>query len=288
MREGTITLADGRTVAYADYGRPDQAPLVYCHGGPGNRQEPRLMSDVPGAAGFRVIAIDRPGYGRSTPQPGRTIGGWVAEALAVVDTLGIDRFFTIGCSTGGAYALALAAKSDRVLGAIACCAVSDMRWTEGKSMVHGAQPAWNAPDRETAQAVVEAAMGVDGGRIRTNLQYAELAATDRNLLADSGFAAAFFGPLPDVFAFRGAGYADDRIADRDGWTTFDVTAIRCPVVVLHGDSDTFVPIAHAEHTARIIPGAELRIVADLGHFSIMLQIPTVARELAARATVMAT
>jgi pimeloyl-ACP methyl ester carboxylesterase len=287
MKEGTLTLADGRTVGYADYGIRGQLPIVHCHGGPSNRQEPLLVPEEARRAGLRFIGIDRPGYGRSTPQPGRTIGGWVPDALAVVDALNIDRFLVVGCSTGGAYALALASRSDRVLGAIACCAVSDMRWPEGKAMVHGAQPVWNAPDRDTAQGIVETAMGADGGRIRTNLQDAELAATDRDLLADPEFAATYFGTLPDVFAFRGAGYTDDRLADRDGWTTFDVGAIRCPVVVLHGASDTFVPVAHAYHTASLVPGAELRIVDALGHFSILLQVEPAARELASRVAAVA-
>ena len=45
----------------------------------------------------------------SSVQPGRTIGGWVPDALAVADHLGIEQFVTAGTSTGGAYALALAA-----------------------------------------------------------------------------------------------------------------------------------------------------------------------------------
>ena len=57
-------------------------------------------------AGLRIIGIDRPGYGLSAPQPGRTIAGWVPGALAVADYLGIGQFAAVGTSTGGAYALA--------------------------------------------------------------------------------------------------------------------------------------------------------------------------------------
>ena len=138
MKSGTIRTSDGRTVGFADYGTPDQTPVVWCHGGPGSRLEPSFVADAAARAGLRLIGIDRPGYGRSTAQPGRTIGGWVPDAIAVVDHLGIDRFVTFGVSTGGAYALALAAASPRVIGSVACCAVSDMRWAEGKAM--------NAPD----------------------------------------------------------------------------------------------------------------------------------------------
>jgi pimeloyl-ACP methyl ester carboxylesterase len=103
---------------------------------------------APAAArlGLRLIWIDRPGYGRSTPEIGRTIGGWVPDALAVVDHLGIDRFVSVGASTGGAYALALAAQSRRVIGAVACCALTDMRWSDGRDMIPSAHPVWAGAD----------------------------------------------------------------------------------------------------------------------------------------------
>lgn len=128
MKNGTISVKDGRTVGFADYGSPTQTALLWCHGGPGNRLEPSFVAEAAVRAGIRPIGIDRPGYGLSSPQPGRTIGGWVPDALAVLDHLGIDRFLTLGMSTGGAYAIALASHSSRVIGAVACGAVSDMRW----------------------------------------------------------------------------------------------------------------------------------------------------------------
>ena len=121
MREGLITVSNGRRVAFADYGTRGQTPVLWCHGGPGSRWEPEICAAAADQAGLRLIGIDRPGYGRSTPQPGRTIGGWVPDALAVADHLGIDRFVSVGASTGGAYALALAAASRRVMGTVACC-----------------------------------------------------------------------------------------------------------------------------------------------------------------------
>ena len=91
-------------------------------------------------AGLRLVGIDRPGYGLSTPQPGRTIAGWVPDALAVAAHLGIDRFVTVGVSTGGAYALGVAAVApDSVLGVVACCSVTDMR--HGPARVDHESPA---------------------------------------------------------------------------------------------------------------------------------------------------
>jgi pimeloyl-ACP methyl ester carboxylesterase len=137
MREGTITVKDGRSVGFADFGTADQTAVLWCHGGPGCRLEPESVASSAREAGLRLIGIDRPGYGTSTPQPGRSIGGWVSDAIAVLDHLAIDRFVSVGVSTGGAYALALAASSNRVIASVACCALTDMRWDEGKAMVPG-------------------------------------------------------------------------------------------------------------------------------------------------------
>ena len=97
--------------------------VLWCHGGPGSRLEPAALAPAAAEAGLRIIGIDRPGYGLSSPNPERTIADWVPDGLAVADALGIDQFVTVGCSTGGAYALALAALVPaRVLGVVACCA----------------------------------------------------------------------------------------------------------------------------------------------------------------------
>lgn len=75
-----------------------------------------------------------------------------------------------------------------------------------------------------------------------------------------------------MFAQGLEGYTDDRLADGPGWVTFDVSAIRCPVTVLHGGNDRIVGVIHAHHTAGLVPNANLVIFDDLGHFSITTKV----------------
>jgi pimeloyl-ACP methyl ester carboxylesterase len=271
MREGTLTLGDGRSVGFADYGSPGQTGVLYCHGGPGSRLEPQAIAAAASEAGFRIVGIDRPGYGSSTPQPGRTIGGWPHDGLAVADHLGIDRFLAVGASAGGAYALAAAAPA-RALGVVACCALTDMRWAEGKAMMSGEATAgiWKAKDRAAAIRIATDQFGADGTKMMTELNAGPpLPASDLAVFSDPAALAGFAAAFPVMFAHGPQGYADDRIADGPGWGSFDVAALRCPVIVLHGGSDTIVPVAHAHHTAEIVPGAKLRVIEELGHFSIV-------------------
>jgi pimeloyl-ACP methyl ester carboxylesterase len=284
VQDGTIRLADGRAVGYADYGSPAQTAVLWCHGGPGSRVEPAYLASPARESGLRLVGIDRPGYGQSTPRPGRSIAGWAPDALAVADELGIGQFAAVGTSTGGAYALALAALAqDRVLGVVACCSMTDTRWPEGRatmSQVH-THAVWDAPDRAAALAAAVDAHGENGSKLRADGMAPALAPSDRALFRDPGWAQYAAVAFRAMFAQGLEGYTDDRLADGCGWVSFDISAIRCPVIVLHGRSDRIVDVIHAQHTADLISGAALLVVDDLGHFSITAEvIPAVRRLLA--------
>jgi pimeloyl-ACP methyl ester carboxylesterase len=278
VQDQTIRLASGRTVGFADYGSAWDTAVLWCHGGPGCRLEPAYLQREASEAGLRIVGIDRPGYGLSTPQPGRTIAGWVPEALAVADYLGIGQFAAVGVSTGGAFALALAALApERVLGVVACCSMTDTRWPEGRATMSRphTHAVWEAPDRAAALAAAVDAHGENGSKMRGGGMAAALAPSDLALFRDPEWMKAAMAEFPAMFAHGLEGYTDDRLADGPGWVGFDVASIRCPVTVLHGGSDRMVDVIHARHTAELVPGAELVIFDDLGHFSIMTKvIPT--------------
>jgi pimeloyl-ACP methyl ester carboxylesterase len=275
VQDQTIRLASGRTVGFADYGIRDATAVLWCHGGPGSRLEPAYLRREAAEAGLRIIGIDRPGYGLSTPQPGRTIAGWVPEALAVADHLGIGRFAAVGISTGGAFALALAVLApERVLGVVACCSMTDTRWPEGRATMSRphVHAVWEAPDRAAALAAATDAHGEGGSKMRGSGMAAALAPSDVALFGDPEWMKAAVAQFPAMFAHGLEGYTDDRLADGAGWVSFDVTSIQCPVTVLHGGSDRMVDVSHARHTAELVPGAELVIFDDLGHFSIVTKV----------------
>jgi pimeloyl-ACP methyl ester carboxylesterase len=271
----TIQLADGRAVGFVDYGSPTATAVLWCHGGPGSRAEPAYLGPESRRAGLRIIGIDRPGYGLSTPRPGRTIADWAPDALAVADHLGIGQFVTVGISTGGAFALALAALApERVLGVVACCSMTDARWPEGRATMSRphTHAVWDAPDRAAALAAAIDAHGEDGGKMRGDGMAAGFAPSDVEFFRDPGWMREATAAFRAMFAQGLEGFTDDRLADGPGWVSFDVTAIRCPVTVLHGRSDRIVNVIHAYHTAELIPSAELLVFDDLGHFSITTKV----------------
>jgi pimeloyl-ACP methyl ester carboxylesterase len=232
---------------------------------------------------LRLIGLERPGYGVSTPRPARTIASCVPDALAVADALGIGRFFTVGVSTGGAYALATAAIApDRVRGVVACCALTDLRNEDVKKQMV-AMTEWSrifeATSREEALELAAGQFGADGSLLLDPAQMADqnitLAPADMQMFTDPAFLTAMVAAGPAMFTWGVQGYADDRLADGPGWGSFDVEAVRCPVVVLHGEADTVCPVMNAFATAEVVPNAELHITTADGHFSIVRHVPGV-------------
>ena len=80
MSGTTIQLRDGRTIGYAEFGDPQGTPVLWCHGGPGSRIESSTLGPAAAELGLRLVGIDRPGYGKSTPMPGRTPPSPIVEA----------------------------------------------------------------------------------------------------------------------------------------------------------------------------------------------------------------
>jgi len=119
LRDSSTHLPDGRLLAYAEWGDPNGRPVFLFHGMPGSRL---FFPDPVGAAEARVraITVDRPGMGRSDPQPGHRVADWPRDVVALAGELGLHRFGVIGWSAGTAYAFACAAViPERLTGAAA-------------------------------------------------------------------------------------------------------------------------------------------------------------------------
>lgn len=120
----TMTLPDGRTLAYIECGYPAGKPVFCFDGWPSSRLAALLMDSAGHTAGVRVIGVDRPGMGQSSVQPRRRVLDWPDDVAALADALGIRQFGVVGISGGGPYALACAYKIPERLAA--CGVVSSV------------------------------------------------------------------------------------------------------------------------------------------------------------------
>lgn len=109
-QDRVITLTDGQKLGYAEFGVPTGSPVLFFHGSPGSSYIHADMAGIAAQRGIRLIAVDRPGYGLSSLQPGRTMLDWPDDITALTAALGLERFAIIGFSGGSPYALACAYK----------------------------------------------------------------------------------------------------------------------------------------------------------------------------------
>lgn len=110
-----MTLSDGREMSYAIYGHPQGKPLVALHGSADSRLTWQLLDADARQAGVRLIAPDRPGFGRSPYNPGRTTVDHAHDVVELADHLDLEHFDVISISGGLVFGLAAAwAHPDRV------------------------------------------------------------------------------------------------------------------------------------------------------------------------------
>lgn len=99
VREFDVALDDGRTLHADDAGgRADALTIVWHHGTPNIGAPPAPLFTIADRLGLRWVSYDRPGYGGSTPHPGRDVASAAGDVAAVADALGVDRFATSSAS----------------------------------------------------------------------------------------------------------------------------------------------------------------------------------------------
>jgi pimeloyl-ACP methyl ester carboxylesterase len=104
----SLSLGGERVLTYSINGDPVGLPLLYLHGAPSSRLEAGVIHGLAAENKILLISPDRPGFGGSTPVPGRTIVDHTRDVTALLDHLRIKKAGIIGGSGGGPYALACA------------------------------------------------------------------------------------------------------------------------------------------------------------------------------------
>jgi pimeloyl-ACP methyl ester carboxylesterase len=276
LTEIDLVLPEGRSLHAYDTG-PDAAELVvfWHHGTPNVGRPPEPLFPASERLGIRWISYDRPGYGPSTPRPGRDVASAAGDASAVADALGVNRFAVIGHSGGAPHALACAALlPDRVLAAVVGAGLAPYE-AEGLDWFDGM-----APGAETS---LRAALQGREAKERYEASAGE---------GDIGFIPAdftalqgewsWFGPIVNAAMANGpGGLVDDDLAYVAPWG-FDLADVRAPALVIHGGSDRAVPASHGRWVAERLPNAELWLRPEDGHISVLRSAPAALEWVRAR------
>lgn len=267
-----LKLSDGRDIAWEEQGDPNGATLLSLHGSPGSRLNRAPIHDRLTEANIRQITYDRPGYGYSTPQPGRRVVDVAADVEALLDELGLDRVAVSGGSGGGPHALALAtARPARCT--VVHCDVGVAPYTlMGEAFLDGMDPKNVSRFRAALQGreACAAAFGPDLEEIVTQARtdpgnvFADMAMpeSDRAVLRELG------NSITAGFVEAGRqgpwGFVDDFIAIAAPWG-FDPADASAPVIIEYGRTDVNVPASHGDWLVENVPHVEVRAHETGGH-----------------------
>jgi pimeloyl-ACP methyl ester carboxylesterase len=261
-RRGVLDVAPERQMAWSEWGAEDGAPVLFS---PGAATSGSLgfAAGVVERLGARLIAVDRPGLGRSDPAPGRTLLDTAADIRALAAALALERPAIIGFSQGAPLALACAA-------ADAVSAVALVSGTDELAgpMLRGMLPAEVRQLVELAESDPPAAEALFRGMM-TPAMLKEMVRgspeADLAVYLAPAFAAAFASAVDEGFAQGPDGYARDTLLVMQRWP-FDPAEIRQPVHLWYGslDASPFHSLDFGASLARRIPSATRTVLEGAG------------------------
>ncbi|HEX4291730.1 MAG TPA: alpha/beta fold hydrolase [Trebonia sp.] len=279
----TVQTTDGRVLAVEEAGDPAGRPVLVQGGTPGSRLLYGPHAGDAAKRGLRLIGYDRPGYGGSSPQPGRTVADCAADVRAICADLGIGRLAMWGAAGGGPHVLACAALLPDLVVAAATLASLAPFDADGLDYFDGMAPE-NVDDMVlflTDEAAARAKTDRDRAEILDEAADDAASAADHNGADEAGpmlpavDVAAIEGGLGDFFALA---MRDGLAPGSEGWWEdncmirpwgFSLSDITVPVLLLHGRQDVFVPFGHGQWLAGHIPGVKAMLLDDDGHLSLL-------------------
>jgi pimeloyl-ACP methyl ester carboxylesterase len=260
VRLGESALSDGRLLGWAEWGPLDGAPVLLCPGAATSRWLGFGAGAVE-ALGVRLVSVDRPGLGVSTPAPGRTFSDFAGDIRQLCAQRGLGRPVVVGNSQGAPFALACAAEG--VASALALVSAAD------EVAAPEFAPVLNADLRGLVERVVRDPVGAEEffagftADAMWDMVMTGSPGCDLAVYQDPAFAAGYRRALNEAFAQGAAGYARDTVLAMGRWP-FALDAITVPVDIWYGERDTSHSPDNGARLAARMPGARHHVVPEAG------------------------
>jgi pimeloyl-ACP methyl ester carboxylesterase len=262
-RDSSVRLSDGRELAYAEYGDRTGVPIFHFHGMPGSRLQGQHFDAAASVLGVRVIAVDRPGYGRSDPAPGHSILDWADDVAQLADDLGLRTFAVSGHSAGGAYALACAVRMPQRVRHVLLLSAAAPRGDYARSLGRVRRLVELCSQAVFPFIAVPVLWMIEQG-VRWTPARRMPRFVDRRVLSRPEMKVALREETLEGFrqGLRG-GMRDARLIAR-AWG-FGVEEVEQTADLWHGEADTIVPVGVGRFYASELRRCRARFVAGEGH-----------------------
>ena len=255
-----VTTKDGTQIFYKDWGPKDAQPIVFHHGWPLSADDWDTQMLFFLANGYRVVAHDRRGHGRSAQvSDGHDMAHYAADAAAVVDHLDLRDAVHIGHSTGGGQVAAYVARHGLPAGRVAKAV-----------LVSAVPPIMLKTERYPGGLPIEVFDGLRAGLAANRAQFFRDVAAGPFYGFNRPGAKVDEGVIDNWWRQGMMGSAKAHYGGIKAFSetdqTDDLKAITVPTLVLHGDDDQIVPYKNAGVLqAEILPNATLKIYEGFPH-----------------------
>ncbi|WP_405581785.1 alpha/beta fold hydrolase [Streptomyces sp. NBC_01092] len=297
---GSVKSGDGKRLLFFETsGDPKGHPVFLLHGTPGSRVGPRPRTSVLYKLGIRLISYDRPGYGESQRLKGRAVCHAAADVEAIADQLNLGPFSVLGRSGGGPHALACAALlPDRVASAAVLVSIAPpdadgLDWFEGMAPSNViAYKAARAALRDGSEECLErlkANLASNADAIRDKpesllgLLTPEMPTADKAVVGHGGIRGLLLANYETSVVRSSFGWLDDVLSFRRDWGFEPGKIVEVPLLLWHGEHDTFSPVGHFRWLAERIPSATAVLKPGAAHFAALPAVPEILAWLRDRA-----
>jgi pimeloyl-ACP methyl ester carboxylesterase len=246
-------------------------PFLFFHGFGSSRVVRHPEDSIAAALGIRILAVDRPGIGLSSGQPGRRLLSWPRDVEQLADALGLERFGVLGWSGGGPYALACGwALPSRVLVAGLVSAPAPLSGAGAGSYTLARTHRVAARTADHAPWMIRLAMwrwsraqrNDPEGRLEEAIE--GMVEADRAVLEDPRLRAVMLANTEEIHRQGGRGLYDEALIMARPWG-FPLEGLPIAVRIWHGEEDNTVPVGMGRHLAHVIPGSRATFYPGEGH-----------------------
>lgn len=272
---------DGRRVGVWRFGTPGGRPVVWNHGGLSCGLDGYVADTEARLCGVEIIAIDRPGIGRSEYWNMSSVPQWPRTVKQVADYLGLDDFAVSGWSGGGPYALACAAAMPQRVSAVAVIEsipeilrmrdVFQLTIWEDELMIPLAHwaPRLAASMFRLSRHVPDRLIGLEflnaGGH--------------RDRVAAQPLLTLFVKVFREATSGGVSGLVDEYRRYFGPWG-FDLGNVQQPVTIWQGGEDIVLPTQCARQLDDQLPNSTLKVVPQTGHLLPLVVVDQILTDLA--------
>ncbi|GAA1848018.1 alpha/beta hydrolase [Actinomadura bangladeshensis] len=280
VRLGDVRLSDGRSLGWAEWGPSDGIPVLLCPGAATSRWLGFGGGGVIEALGVRLLSVDRPGLGASTPAPGRTFSSFAGDMRQFCAQRGLGNPAVVGNSQGAPFAIACAEAG----------VASALAVVSGADEVAAPQFASVLP-AELRGLVERTASDPDGAeeffagftsKAMWDMVMAASPECDLAVYGNPDFAAAYRRALDEGFAQGAAGYARDTVLAMGRWP-FELSKISVPIDIWYGEHDTSHSPDNGALLATRMTTAQRNVVPGIGGALLWTHAEPILRSLLTKA-----